>query len=78
VSRPDRDRDWRHDAACRDTDPEAFFPLTGHSSPMAKAVCGSCEVQDECLDFAMETRQPYGIWGGRSEAERAELRRAGR
>lgn len=40
----------------------------------AKAVCRGCRVREDCLDFALATHQDDGIWGGRSEEERRELR----
>ena len=71
---------WRVDAICRDTDPELFFPVgtTGYALlqiARAKEVCGQCPVQGECLDYALETNQDSGIWGGTSEEERRVLRR---
>lgn len=74
--------DWRADAACRDEDPELFFPL-GDTGPAlmqieeAKAVCRSCIVVSECLTWAVESGQDSGIWGGMSEMERRSLRRRG-
>ena len=72
--------DWRTDAACRDEDPELFFPIgtTGpavEQSAAAKQVCTSCPVREECLEFALATNQDAGIWGGLNEDERRTLRR---
>jgi len=74
------DYSWRTNAICRDTDPELFFPVgtTGQALlqiAKAKGVCCQCPVKVECLDFAMETNQYTGIWGGLSEDERRNLRR---
>lgn len=74
------DYSWRRDALCRDTDPELFFPVgtTGYALvqiEQAKSVCGECPVQTDCLDYALETNQDSGIWGGTSEEERRVLRR---
>jgi WhiB family redox-sensing transcriptional regulator len=71
---------WRRDAICRDTDPELFFPVgtTGIALTQidrAKHVCGECPVAQECLEFALETNQDSGIWGGTSEEERRVMRR---
>ncbi|MBU6148317.1 MAG: WhiB family transcriptional regulator [Actinomycetales bacterium] len=72
--------DWRHAAACRDEDPELFFPL-GNTGPAvtqieaAKAVCRRCTVTESCLEWAMETGQDSGIWGGLDEDERRSLKR---
>ena len=74
------DYSWRDHALCRDTDPELFFPVgtTGLALvaiDRAKQVCGECEVRVACLDFALETNQDSGIWGGLSEEERRAIRR---
>lgn len=74
------DYSWRDHALCRDTDPELFFPVgtTGMALvaiERAKQVCGECLVRTECLDFALETNQDSGVWGGLSEEERRAIRR---
>jgi WhiB family redox-sensing transcriptional regulator len=71
---------WRDHARCRDTDPELFFPVgtTGQalvSQDHAKRVCRECTVRQECLDYALDTNQDSGIWGGLSEEERRVIRR---
>ena len=62
--------DWRAKAACRDKDPELFFPV-GNTG----AVCRTCKVIDACLKCALDTNQDYGVWGGLSEDERRALKR---
>ena len=74
------DYNWRRQAICRDTDPALFFPVgtTGYALVQidrAKQVCGECPVKVDCLDYALETNQDAGIWGGTSEEERRGLRR---
>jgi WhiB family transcriptional regulator, redox-sensing transcriptional regulator len=75
-----RRMDWRHRAACRDEDPELFFPI-GTTGPAllqvdeAKAVCRRCEAVDECLSWALDSDQDAGVWGGLSEDERRAARR---
>ncbi len=74
------DYSWRDEALCRDTDPDLFFPVgtTGQALiqiERAKTVCGECPVRFDCLEFALETNQDAGIWGGTSEDERRLLRR---
>ena len=70
--------DWRHLAACREEDPELFFPI-GTTGPavlqieQAKAVCHNCSVLDDCLSWAMESGQDSGL----SEEERFALKRRG-
>ncbi|GGA65223.1 hypothetical protein GCM10011490_14860 [Pseudoclavibacter endophyticus] len=66
---------WQADALCAQTDPESFFPEKGGSTRDAKRVCTSCEVRAECLEYALENDERFGIWGGLSERERRKLRR---
>jgi WhiB family redox-sensing transcriptional regulator len=59
--------DWRHDAACRDVDPELFFPI-GNTGPAllqideAKHVCRRCPAIEACLQWALESGQDAGVW----------------
>jgi WhiB family redox-sensing transcriptional regulator len=72
--------DWRHHAACRDEDPELFFPI-GNTGPAllqideAKRVCQRCAVMELCLQWALESGQDSGVWGGMSEDERRAVKR---
>jgi len=74
------DDEWRDHAACRDTNPDLFFPV-GTTGPaieqieQAKAVCRTCPSQAPCLEFALATNQDSGVWGGTSEEERRKLRK---
>ncbi|MBI5088429.1 MAG: WhiB family transcriptional regulator [Actinobacteria bacterium] len=74
------DYTWRNRAVCKDTDPDLFFPVgtTGQALVQidrAKEVCGTCPVKSECLDYALETNQDSGIWGGLDEEQRRNIRR---
>ncbi|MEM7323501.1 MAG: WhiB family transcriptional regulator [Actinomycetota bacterium] len=69
-------RRWYVDGACRGLDPDLFFPERGESTADAKAVCAGCVVRAECLEWALATRERFGIWGGTSERERRRLRRS--
>jgi WhiB family transcriptional regulator, redox-sensing transcriptional regulator len=62
--------DWWDRAACRDEDPDLFFPASPARVAKAKQVCAICPVQAACLDWALRYRQDYGVWGGTSEEER--------
>ena len=66
---------WQERALCAQTDPEAFFPEKGGSTREAKKVCVSCEVRAECLEYALENDERFGILGGLSERERRKLKR---
>ena len=65
--------DWREKSLCAQTDPEAFHPEKGGSTREAKRVCQSCDVREECLQWALDNNERYGIWGGLSERERRKL-----
>ena len=67
---------WQEKALCAQTYPEAFFPEKGGSTREAKRVCSSCEVRSECLEYALENDERFGIWGGLSERERRRMRRS--
>ncbi len=74
---------WRLDAACATMDTLIFFPIgeTGPATPqvqLAKKICASCPVREECLEFAIATIQNDGIWGGTTEDERRLIKRARR
>lgn len=76
---------WQSDASCfkhvmiqkREDywNKKVVGPGTDHIA-MAKMICWSCPVRDECLEHALETKEPYGIYGGFTERERRELIRA--
>lgn len=71
---------WRHESACRWIDPDLFWPV-GESAPArkqaedAKAVCAGCPVRAQCLEWALEAEQDFGVWGGMTERERRALHR---
>jgi WhiB family redox-sensing transcriptional regulator len=72
-----RPADWRDRAACRDIDPDLFFPVappnTGAGESQvaaARAVCRTCAVTVDCLRFALAHAERDGIWGGTTEGER--------
>ncbi len=72
--------DWRDKAACLTVDPELFFPVGEHRPggrqiDKAKSVCARCTVTEICLQYALETGQDSGVWGGLSEDERRALKR---
>lgn len=71
---------WKARGACQGADADLFFPAGAAGDAIAtieaaKAVCATCPVKEPCLQFAFETNQEAGIWGGTDEAERRRLRR---
>ncbi len=75
VSPEESSPDWRDNAVCMQTDPEAFFPEKGGSTREAKQICLGCGVVDQCLKYAVENDERFGIWGGMSERERRRYKR---
>ena len=82
------ENDWRALAECRGVDPEFFFSSdVSEDGPnkheriereaAAKAVCGRCAVRADCLDYAIEAGERYGIWGGLNAQERRAYVRSG-
>lgn len=72
--------DWQLRARCRGVDSDVFFHPAGEREPSrservaaARAVCAQCPVRDQCAEFALQTKEPYGVWGGLSESERQDL-----
>lgn len=66
---------WTEKALCAETDPEAFYPEKGGSTRAAKKTCRACEVRAECLEYALDNDERFGIFGGLSERERRKLKR---
>jgi WhiB family redox-sensing transcriptional regulator len=71
----DTEPSWQERALCAQTDPEAFFPEKGQSTREAKKTCLSCGVRGECLSYALDNDERFGIWGGLSERERRKLKK---
>jgi WhiB family redox-sensing transcriptional regulator len=69
-----QEESWRESAACKGLDPAIFFPPEEKDEALAKAICATCPVRSECLEWAMATNQE-GIWGGTNETERRRLKR---
>lgn len=75
------DREWQAEGLCRGNHSHLFFPPSTierkdereRREMKAKAICSVCQVQGECLDYAVTIREPYGIWGGLTEIERRQL-----
>jgi WhiB family redox-sensing transcriptional regulator len=74
---------WRFLAACRGEDSSLFFAPSyferreekNERERKAKEICGRCQVIDDCLEYALKTRESHGVWGGMNEQERRALLR---
>lgn len=74
---------WQQKGLCNTLDPEVFFHPEGERGAprrrrveQAKAICSQCPVIQECREYALNNHEPYGVWGGLSEEERADIVRA--
>lgn len=75
------DENWQVRAACRGPQSVVFFPPTQFErkddkilrEERAKEICADCSVRSDCLEYALEIREPHGIWGGLNEVERKVL-----
>ena len=70
IAKPDLDTGWKGLSNCLGVDPDLFFPERGASTREAKEVCRGCEVRIDCLEYALQNGEKFGIWGGMSERER--------
>lgn len=67
--------EWLPLAACKGQT-KTFFTDTAVAIARAKATCAGCPVKAQCLDYALSTRQDFGVWGGLSDVERVGRQRA--
>ncbi|MBV9594751.1 MAG: WhiB family transcriptional regulator [Actinobacteria bacterium] len=79
LSRPPN-WDWQEYAKCRGLDTSTFYHPENERGPkrvrremQAKAICATCPVTEACLRWALATREPYGVWGGKSVEEREAM-----
>jgi WhiB family transcriptional regulator, redox-sensing transcriptional regulator len=71
---------WQLSAACRGQDTAIFYlherergPSARRHEAQAKQICATCPVRAQCLAWALESREPWGVWGGLTPSERSEL-----
>jgi WhiB family transcriptional regulator, redox-sensing transcriptional regulator len=69
------DLTWKLAGACRFASTDLFYPVSDSDAGPAKEVCGRCAVVDQCLEYALSMREPEGIWGGHTFAERRSILR---
>ena len=69
------ERPWVVFSACRDKDGALFFPETRRAEEHALAICATCPVSGECLEYALEADIRFGVWGGMTEKQRRRLAR---
>lgn len=71
---------WQRDALCKDEDTNTFYPAPGDVELLkkAKSICKECTVRQNCLEYALDNSERFGIWGGKSARERMLILRAKR
>lgn len=76
------DWDWQSKSACKDQDTSLFFyednergEIKDKRIAAAKQICDGCSVKTQCLEFALQIKEDYGIWGGLTPEERYTIRR---
>lgn len=65
---------WKELASCKDVPTKFFFPQQGESNAVALMICQQCPVTKECLQFALDNCERFGVWGGKSERWRRSFR----
>lgn len=73
VLESDFAHDWMRRGNCRHQHPSTFFPSDGVGVELARRICATCPVKDECLEYALTERIDHGVWGGASERERRRI-----
>ena len=64
---------WMQRGLCRQIPPTTFFPSDGVGVDIARRICATCPVREQCLEYALEQRIDHGVWGGCSERERRRI-----
>ncbi|MGV9355418.1 WhiB family transcriptional regulator [Streptomyces misionensis] len=73
--------DWQRHAACRGMSSSVFYTAPGargarrrEVEQRAVEICRGCPVLQRCAEFALSTRESYGVWGGLTERDRSDRR----
>ena len=69
---------WIGSALCRGSDLNMFFPVAGNRPLQAIAICELCPVRVDCAEYAFDTHQHWGVWGGLTERQRFSVKKARR
>jgi WhiB family transcriptional regulator, redox-sensing transcriptional regulator len=71
------DESWGARALCAEVGGDLWHPKKGDPATKAKQICAACPVVHECLQFALESREPSGVWGGKTRTERRRILKRG-
>jgi len=82
VSRALEHASWMDAAACLDHSVDLWYGSDHERAEAreirveeARAICTGCPVREECLETAIDNREPFGVWGGHTTSERRALAR---
>jgi WhiB family redox-sensing transcriptional regulator len=64
---------WFVDALCAEIGGDEWYPEKGGTTRAAKRICAKCPVREECLEWALQNQERFGVWGGKSERERRAM-----
>ena len=67
------DNAWMAHGNCNNHPPAVFFPSDGVGVEIAKKICETCPVKDECLEYALANRVDHGVWGAASDRQRLRI-----
>jgi len=67
------DTEWMANGNCASEPPSLFFPSDGVGVEVARRICATCPVKEQCLEHALVNRIDHGVWGGASERERRRI-----
>ena len=67
--------EWKLEGVCRTVDPDLWYPENSSPAWEAKRLCRNCPVVTQCLEYALDNKEMFGIWGGLSPRERQRIRR---
>ena len=73
VVKETRELIWQDKAECKNYPPAIFYPEDSVGVDAARQICMMCEVQADCLEYALENKELFGVWGGTSERERRRI-----
>ena len=72
---------WQEQGRCREVENTSIFFHPPNERGLARirrdeaavAVCAACPVRVQCADYALRSREPYGVWGGLTEEDRRKI-----
>ena len=73
---------WQEHGACQGFSDVFFHPPNERGSARierdaaAVSICQECPVRAPCGDYAMRSREPFGVWGGLTEEQRHAILRS--